>query len=875
MSFQSAGLRWSVHMKKLAPKFSLFTGIVIPLLVLFTKWLYYAGTSYTVLGYLRAVGKYKSVINFIAATNHITVEKISSDAGYFNVLPSYGCLFLVPLTALLLLLRSLLLLFHKKTDRLSLVIYCIGALYLSASLVFFSYAPSPTMLLSCALLLADFLIAGYFAQRDEILRKARELKRIEKAAKADKKRRMLFPGKYSREFFQVIWCNFKSHFKSYLLFILAGTTTAALLCCLLGTQFFLGSLHEKAGFVSKTGLTGIMGEFIPALLFVSVLLLVLIISNYIKTRMVNYGTFIGLGIRRKTLWLIIGMEYAVCILISAAAGLLIGCFILSFLKILFLQTAPGAMTAAMPYAITVLAAFLVYLLVVGLATLINYHLFEGVDISASLHKSVEKEPFPRHFRYPAAVLGCYLIISPIVFFWFGNAGEGASKVLKLLLGCLLILYFPLSMALTRYLKNPRRFLKKLLEVLPWKYRFRTTVKYFFILFALHVLAFSIFIPRLSTNLIVQPAKDLVPYDFVCMAHENDRSYFQELEKQYGAEMKEYKMVRLNTILGEPYSLKQVFTSDTSGMLWPPGQHVGISESTYIKLKTALGLNHTEPPKLRGREIHIVYQQDAAQKSHPLDWNPYSSLPHLKAGSYTAYNYGNIDQLFPAYHIKSQEAAILTGMFHGGAKEDIVVFGDKYFNSLYHSVTAQSAGPASPTRLITMEAPHGKYGAIQNALEKFAEKHAQDSNIDQSILPFYSKTATISAISGERFLETAAFSAVIILLLFTGLFIFYLKFTLEEADLRKQYEFLEYTGMRKKERIHLLLRQMSAFSLWPLVSGIAISAPFFTAIPVIRDFKGTQTLSFYFVFLLLLALYLLVHSFVMNFLERHFIKSIEL
>lgn len=860
-------------MKKYADRFSIAAGFLIAGLIFFSKWLYYDGISYTIPGYFSAMKQAGGIMAFAAAANNITLEEAATSALTANAYPACAFLFLPLAAGVFLVLRSVLLLFHKKTWKLSVIVCWLGFIYLASSLVFFFYMPTTGYWLSTFLVLLDSLGGRYIVDRAEIHRRARELKQKEAAEKADKKRRMHFPGRYPREFYDVIWANFRSNFKSYTLFIFSGTMSAALLFILFGMQTFLGSLHKKVDFLMGDRFLAVMKEFIPIVIVVSVMLLALIISNYIKTRMGNYGTFISLGIRKKTLWLIIALEYSTCILVSAAAGLAVGLIGLPALKALFIHTADVSSAVALDYGKVALTTLIVYLLLVGLSTLINYHLFEHVDISASLVKSVEKEPLPRHLLIPGILLGAILMIRSAGRFQTGRWGEQTSLILWFLLGCLLLVYCGGSRLIRWYLKKPSRYLKNLLEILPLRYRFRTNAKYFVLLLAVHIFAFAVFIPRLSASVISEPEKELVPYDFVCLAHEEDDAFFQELETNYAVQMQDYDMVRLNTILGEPYSWRQFFTPSMTGMVSPPGQHIGISESVYLQMKKALGIKDVKPLGLKNQEIHIVYQQDTSQQAHPLDWYLNSGMPRLKAGAYTGYTYGSMDELFPPYEIKSQEKCILTGMFLGGDQENVVVFPDGYFDTLRQKVHRELAEADTPTHLITIQTDNAHDQQVEDRLKEFASKHETDSCLDPKILPVYDKNTLLPDITAEFFLKEAAFTVVILILLAAGLFIFYLKYSLDTEELRDRNRFLEYTGMREKDRIRLIRTEMSLHASGSLIAALILSAFFFVLTPVIRHFSGAQILSYSLVLLLQCALYLLLHALVMYFLERHFIREI--
>ena len=105
-----------------------------------------------------------------------------------------------------------------------------------------------------------------------------------------------------------------------------------------------------------------VGRRFPSIPLLAVLMLSLIISGYLRTRMKNYSMYIALGIRNKTLIRIVGLEYGTCILTALAGGILLG---LGLLKIIGVPIT-GKLLRILP------AAMLCYLLVVLISTLVNY-----------------------------------------------------------------------------------------------------------------------------------------------------------------------------------------------------------------------------------------------------------------------------------------------------------------------------------------------------------------------------------------------------------------------------------------------------------------------------------------------------------------------
>lgn len=861
-------------MKQTKERFCGVIGILVSGLILFAKWIRFKEVEYTILGFYFKVHLYGGITAFSKAfedMEEVTVTGIS-------IVPAYIFLFLPFLLALVLLVRSALLFSGRDFGVLTNVAYWIGLIYLLT--VFLTpYFISPALFISMFFMLADYIGARLIMERDEMNRKARELKQKEKEERLDKIRRMRFPGRYSKEFFIVVFANFRSNLKGYLLFIAAASMSAASLYILFGTQYVIYKSNSEPDLMILGEGRKIFSEVLKIVIFVSVMQLVLIISNYIKMRMRNYGIFLGLGIRKKTLWLIISLEYIFCILISLTIGLLLGNFGLRLMENIYLQRIGIQDSMHTAFGFINLVTVIVFLLMTGLATLINYHLFEGIDITSSAVNATKREGFPKRYLLLGVVYGFYCIISGIQGFLYGYWMEEPSRVVIMLFGFLLLIYCGGTKFITWFMKKKDRYLKHVFRILLWKYRFKTNAKYFFLLFTIQILILSVYLPRLGSCLTANFEEAHYPYDFVCMAHEDDAELFQNLERSYGVQMNIYPMIRVDTLLSEPFSFSTLTNSTTGGMFFPLGQHIGISETTYQKLKAIAVPDDKSTPHLKDKEIHVVFQQDASERARLLDWyfSPMERLgydPHLRSGSIRYYDLLNRDELYPSYQIKSQEKLILTGMFHGGDQENIVVFSDAYFEQQQKLVLSQLDKEPSPTQLVTIRASKSMYKEITDNLRDFTKKNVSDSAWDATILPCYEKQDRQHLEEGERFFKQIAFSAVILSLLICSLFIFYLKYSLEVTELRRRDEMLDAIGMNRKQRLRLLHHELSAHSWWTLLSAAAVSVIFIIELPIMRMFSSKECGIYYMILLIILTGYILIYAIGIHLLKRIIIKMVQ-
>ena len=70
-----------------------------------------------------------------------------------------------------------------------------------------------------------------------------------------------------------------------------------------------------------------------------------------------------------------------------------------------------------------------------------------------------------------------------------------------------------------------------------------------LLFLLHLVFFAVLSMDLAGNLTAPEAAALFPYDYVCMAYEEDEELFQKIEEEDIGEVKSYPMTRVTTVQG--------------------------------------------------------------------------------------------------------------------------------------------------------------------------------------------------------------------------------------------------------------------------------------------------------------------------------------
>lgn len=836
-------------MKKI---FSVSTTCLLIMDILFVKWMGFIDKSYTVSEFLSTVHESGGIAAYISKAEQIPLKELSADATFVGRLPSYVMLYIVLMIALLCLIRLILLVCNKGTRYLDFMIYSAGLLVLAVYFAFQGYDPGPGLVAAMVLIVVDFLGRRYLEDRGKIQEDARTAKEKAGQEHKEKKERTFFPGRYDRDFYHVVFKNFLYNRKSYLLFILGGSFSVVSLYTILGVLERIKKTGMADTDTYGNGIQSILGEILPVIVCFHVLLLALIITHYLRTRTYHYSIFYSLGIRKTTLGAIIAIEYVLCILLSY----IIGAALVSIL-----------LPARSVFAAAISAGL--FAIIVLIATLINYHLFEHknlMKLSDIRHKS---EKTPRHFLPVGIVIGCFVVAASVIRYWNPANGEKYSLYVWALAGCCILIYALAGTLLKRRQKLEKADGNDLLPLLPWRYRFRSNVRFACLLLAMHLMAGMIYIPGEAAVQTAKTGNELYPYDFVCMSYDEDEDFFSDLEEKWDIQRESYPMLRLTTPLGAPYSWRQGSTDQYRSVMWPQGQHMAISESTYWSLK---GLGKEETPlELNGNEIHVVFQQDTSVKIHPFEWYFEDKVqePRFRIGQPVRdYIYPERERIFPQYRIKSSEREILTGMLQNGQQENIVVLSDTYFEKIYRDTSKE--GPVTLT-LLTCNSQD--YEQINTQLEKFKEKHVKDSSWDERIKPYYGRQEMSSDADSQHLLKAVSYLLILTGLLIGACLAFYIKYGLEEDELKRKYSLLRCMGMPRKEQVRLLSKEMGIMVWGSLLLALALSLPFIAGIAKNRMFTSKEITAFLLACCIIWGCYIVLYIMITRLVKRHYIRAV--
>ncbi|MGX7204634.1 hypothetical protein [Enterococcus pingfangensis] len=683
------------------------------------------------------------------------------------------------------------------------------------------------ILIVCAV---EFLLNRYLEDKIERDRKYAKLQEKEKAYKADRQRRLAFPGNYPPEFHQIIRKNFRYYQKNYWLLIFANAVTFFALVILFFTYQKFSHTHTQDAIFDKTGLLRIFIESGGILLLLFLLFLSFMDGLYIDFKAKQMNLFIQLGIRKRTFLTMLLEEFSFC----ALAGVLLG-GILSLL----ITKGSGFGWALLLYAGLVILAM-------------AFHQEKIVRLLQFSPQASAKSDHPNQRLTPWFLL-IGLIALAITFWWFDRR---KSTETVLVIGPLIIALWGLFFGVGGlYVKHNRGKQALLLSRTDLFYRFHKSIKVLILAALLQVLATGFFLPRLVTFQLTTAA-ELFPYELVAKVKRPEVQQVETVLDRAEVSWEKYPFFPVTSVDGD--SEWEVFGT-VRPVMFIQGQHIGISESTYQQLRQAKHLDK-RPLNLKKGQWHVVYQQAISIRGQPIDWDPQSIRPRLRVGTpLEQYNTTNVDLIFPMRQIKSQERLILTGMFQRGLQENILVFSDEEFGGLVQE--------KQPNQLFLIDGDK----KLATSLTFLQKKYEDDQRWDTTIKPVYERSQRRNNVVTENQLQVLLLIFTLVVCVFMNAGILIAKFESEQRSLIAQRKLLDQLGMRQKEQHRVLKQQVNLFICVPIISGLLLSLGFIGIMGHLRFFSITDWQQFSRVFLLDYALYSVGWKLIAHFIYRRIKK----
>ena len=802
----------------------------------------------------------------------------------------YGIVGLLEVTAVCYLIRLVLLIRHQETG----ILYKLPAWLFFLDVCTMMYMGQLYGLLPAAYAVFEFMYVRYQEEQEEREEAWTREKEKEEEQKKRRRQALYFPGKYPKELYQIIRRMWREQMTAQVLVIISEAFLAAVICFVLSGYRLMESRYTMESSITGEGLYGLFRSLGVVMGGCCLLMMTLLFSWFIREQKKEYRILTILGMRRHTAWRIVLLEAAGNAIAAAIPGMAVGCMGAAVFRKQLLQaeekggTFPGAVD------IRILAlAVLIYIFILVAALGLNQEqiLSLGENTDRNAEKREEKRPGWGCVVWIAA--GGALFLAGVV--WYSMREWAESMYIHLLSIAGLFFFLAGGMAVG-VLAGKRRLDVRIFDGRPFQKRFWSQFWRLFFMSALYFLLFAVFAPPFAASQINQNVESMYPYDVVCMVYEEDLPKIQKLGETCQAQILRFPMVRMTSLYG---SDSQIMQMGIRSVKWPQGQHVAIAESTYEILRKEAG----KPERklhLKEKEMHVVYQQDVSVKAHTIDWDTTRTEDRLRFGQpLEFYNPNDYRAVFPSRNIISEERDCLTGSFHQGMQENLIVLSDSYFAEVYGKIRAYNADhmekrrqtsfsewkaytythPANltegPTELLCIRIGAENQERWIKELSFLDEAYRFDQMWDRNIRPYYVKSEMEANMYSEIRFSQIAYGFILVLLYVMAVFQYGVKIQMELPSWEWENRFLMQMGMTKKERKRKIRYQMRIQMVLPLVCGILPGMLFSVLTGRARLFTTGETGEFlrniagvYGIFILLsLVIYFMFRVFVWKKVEK--------
>lgn len=678
----------------------------------------------------------------------------------------------------------------------------------------------------------------------------------ERREKEEKRERLGFDGRYSELFYQFIWKNFKSNWKDYILLFLCGSLVFAFIVIGFGIQKLLGVNSRYEGLSQIFGgLNAILMNAILPVGVISVIIIVVLVFHYLRCRAKNYGIFLTLGMRKKTLQYFVAVEFVSLLFFTIVAGGLAGTGVLALFSMKSQDLIGQHVALSFVGIITYIKSVGVLLLLFLVSFMAARDIFVDFNMGRSTDLEAIRERMPGRFRKEFFALGVLACIYSIYEYKQLRNFESVKLLVILFVGIFFMLRFGIAEWLLRE-RRRRSYLRKLMIHNQLFHKSKTNTGYIFGMAMIQFCALFYFSFQAVSVEIAEDADTLYPYDIVCVADDKDDDIFNRINDKYETEMTVCPMVRVSN-----YDSTEKSEGARDGQP-PQGQHIGISESTYHLLKGEHDKSYQAKPLHlddEGEKVYLVHQQDKSIKAQPVEF--FGSRKELLIHIGRPCPIGLDDALLArkkdvGYHykkIEGEEIGSLTGVFRQGLRDNLIVFSDAYFEKakeLWKTTDMYTGLPIpedeekiegenirqGPSKLVLINAESEDVPDIVSDLAEFKERHREEERYDATVPCYYTKSQAVQNLKVERLMKVTMNLLVLIVSFVVYLVLLNVKMATEADMVSGRAEFLTCMGMRAGERKALIRRElMRYYYLLPTAIAAALAVIYTAAVFLARQY----------------------------------------
>ena len=647
---------------------------------------------------------------------------------------------------------------------------------------------------------------------------------------------------------KIIYKNFRSNLKNYILFFLSNIVAIMELFVFYGICSII-----KSSITDKVTAEALKTDFQIAVGIIAVITLMLMfyaMKCYIKLRIKDYSMFLVLGMKKKAVSLLLLFEYCIGCVISLILGIGVGRILLYIIQRLLVKYYPRYIQMhALGYQIyknVCLASILIMVLVFVILLI----WLDGRSLGMLMAEDKQNEKRPASYMWIIlAVIGIVLMIVGIILYC-GSDTQYLYAHGGLLMGLILAVVFGLALFLNLLKKCKNFYYRHMLDLNQLYSRYLNHMIILVLLIVVHFFSLSYLVVQTAELLPLDQYRSQYPYDVIWITEKDNKGYAKKLASTYNGRVTEVPMIRVSTYYG--------------------ANHIGISEKTYRKLSKSQALN------LKENQIAVRIENSDAKQEDIKDsayWEVYSTL---YAGKY--FGKQDSDTLIDVkenedihFNIQSICTQTIVGKYStDGWHENIIVFSDEYFNKQWNAISLKNDN-ASELELFTF--PTTRREPVCQKLKQYNQKSSYHKmgKLQNNLY------ITDQYLNGQKMRALFSMSSKIFLIIasiLSGFFIMSLKTLTEFPALQKGYEFFKCMGMRENQ-----LKWNTFFEI-KILGRIAESVSLVTGILYVGAFIHKQKLAggisnvFFKYWIILVVSYILLNEIIQEVFARYILRKLK-
>lgn len=647
---------------------------------------------------------------------------------------------------------------------------------------------------------------------------------------------------------KIIYKNFRSNLKNYILFFLSNIVAIMELFVFYGIRSII-----KSSITDKVTAEALKRDFQIAVGIIAVITLMLMfyaMKCYIKLRIKDYSMFLVLGMKKKAVSLLLLFEYCIGCVISLILGIGVGRILLYIIQRLLVKYYPRYIQMhALGYQIyknVCLASILIMVLVFVILLI----WLDGRSLGMLMAEDKQNEKRPASYMWIIlAVIGIVLMIVGIILYC-GSDTQYLYAHGGLLMGLILAVVFGLALFLNLLKKCKNFYYRHMLDLNQLYSRYLNHMIILVLLIVVHFFSLSYLVVQTAELLPLDQYRSQYPYDVIWITEKDNKGYAKKLASTYNGTVTEVPMIRVSTYYG--------------------ANHIGISEKTYRKLSKSQALN------LKENQIAVRIENSDAKQEDIKDsayWEVYSTL---YAGKY--FGKQDSDTLIDVkenedihFNIQSICTQTIVGKYStDGWHENIIVFSDEYFNKQWNAISLKNDN-ASELELFTF--PTTRREPVCQKLKQYNQKSSYHKmgKLQNNLY------ITDQYLNGQKMRALFSMSSKIFLIIasiLSGFFIMSLKTLTEFPALQKGYEFFKCMGMRENQ-----LKWNTFFEI-KILGRIAESVSLVTGILYVGAFIHKQKLAggisnvFLKYWIILVVSYILLNEIIQEVFARYILRKLK-